>query len=91
MYRTEDVKEFQVLLANRFLRQYAHNIKIPRLLKSLLDFGLVNADAADAFLTSLMLFQDFDEVKKQEKRSTGRWLSKWNDSEQKWDWTYIEN
>jgi hypothetical protein len=38
-----------------------------------------------------MLFQDFDEVKKQEKRSTGRWLSKWNDSEQKWDWTYIEN
>ena len=91
MYRTEDVKEFQVLLANRFLRQYAQNIKIPRLLKSLLDFGLVNADAADAFLTSLMLFQDFDEVKKQEKRSTGRWLSKWNDSEQKWDWTYIEN
>jgi hypothetical protein len=56
-----------------------------------LDLGVVNADAADAFLTSLMLFQDFDEVKKQEQKSTGRWISKWNDDAKQWDWSYIEN
>lgn len=91
LYRTDDVKDYQYLLANRFVRKYGHNIKIPRLLKSLLDLGVVNADAADAFLTSLMLFQDFDEVKKQEQRSTGRWISKWNDDAKQWDWSYIEN
>lgn len=91
LYRTDDVKDYQYLLANRFVRKYGHNIKIPRLLKSLLDLGVVNADAADAFLTSLMLFQDFDEVKKQEQKSTGRWISKWNDDAKQWDWSYIEN
>lgn len=91
LYRTDDVKDYQYLLANRFIRKYGHNIKIPRLLKSLLDLGVVNADAADAFLTSLMLFQDFDEVKKQEQRSTGRWVSKWDDDAKQWDWSYIEN
>lgn len=92
IYRTDDVKEYQKLLANRFIRKYGHNFKIPRLLKSLLNLGVVNADAADGFLTSLMLFQDFDKVSTPGKQvSRSKWVSKWNAEKGEWEWSCINS
>lgn len=90
LYRTEDVKEYQRLLANRFLRKHGHKIRIRSLCQSLLDCGLRNADEADAFLMGLILFQDFDAVQKEEKRRTSqKWEAKWDSDKNVWNWELI--
>ena len=72
IYRDEHVKSFQILLANRFIRRYGHNMKIMSLIHSLQMFGKQNADEADAFLVSLLGFTDFDKpvVKEKPKKPT---------------------
>lgn len=85
IYRDEHVKSFQVLLANRFIRRYGHNLKIMSLIKSLQIFGKQNADEADAFLISLLGFTDFDKPleKKEDKRSY--WVSRFENGKMIWE------
>ena len=90
LYRTDDVKEYQRLLANRFLRKNGHKIRIKSLVQSLLDCGLRNADEADAFLMGLILFQDFDAVTKEtKKRSYQKWDLRWNPDKCMHEWELV--
>lgn len=90
LYRTDDVKEYQRLLANRFLRKHGHKIRIRSLCQSLLDCGLRNADEADAFLMGLIQFQDFDAVQKENKRRTSqKWEAKWDPDKNVWNWELV--
>lgn len=90
LYRNDDVKEYQRLLANRFLRRHGHTIRTQSLVQSLLDCGMRNADEADAFMTALMLFQDFDSIAPEKKRASAqRWVSSWNPTTLQYDWTLV--
>jgi hypothetical protein len=90
LYRNDDVKEYQRLLANRFLRKHGHAIRTQSLIQSLLDCGMRNADEADAFMTALMLFQDFDSIVTDKKKTTSqRWTSSWNPSTLQYEWTLV--
>lgn len=62
IYRNGAVKDLQIILANKFLRRYAQNIKLPGLIDSLIKLGTSNADEADAFLMCILAFGDFDKV-----------------------------
>lgn len=62
IYRTGAVKDLQIILANKFLRRYAQNIKLLSLVESLIKIGTANADEADAFLMAILGFGDFDKV-----------------------------
>lgn len=62
IYRNGAVKDLQIILANKFLRRYAHNIRILSLIDSLIKIGTENADEADAFLMCILAFGDFDKA-----------------------------
>jgi len=62
IYRDNNVLEFQKGLSNRFLRRFGANFKMLKLIESLQNLGVKNADLGDAFLMAIMFFTDFDKV-----------------------------
>jgi hypothetical protein len=78
IYRGVEVKQLQIVLANRYLRRYADNIPFLDLIESLVNLGKQNEDYADAFLMALLAMGDFEQKENKQRMSVSpkRWVFK---------------
>lgn len=68
IYRDTHVKKTQIILLNKFVRLYGHNIRSLALIDDCLNIGKKNTDRADSFMTAICALGNFEQQKKEIKK-----------------------